>query len=516
MTAEPEYVRAKKREGKVPLPIKIFQGLGALPEAIKNFGFGTFLLFYYNQVLGLPAFPASAAIALALIADAVFDPFVGSFSDRLKTKWGRRHGLMYLSSAPLAVAIYAAFSPPPLQGTALAVWLFAAAVATNLAMSLFVVPWTALYAEFSDDYAERTTLVTFRHAVGWPCVILFTLLTWTFIFPSSPQYTPGQLNPHGYRIFAWVLALVVAAGAFLTTFLTRSEVPYLLQPTKETPPFSFVRLGRDVRHALANPDFAVLILGVLSFAAIAGTIGALGIYMNTYFWGLTPEQLRWFSFIILGAFAAFLVVTWLQRYFDKKTLLLAALALQIFDGSLVVGARLLNLLPPNGDKGLLIFLIANTIFSVFLGTILGIMFLSMIADTLDAQELRTGLRQEGMFAAAQAFAGKATTGLGTLISGFLLQFVVRWPTHVNPHHLDPAALTRLGLYGGILVPCFFIFVFMLGSFYRITRQSHAETIAALEQRRKETSRREVLDVQGERPVPGIPSTVSASPTPPLA
>jgi Na+/melibiose symporter-like transporter len=113
------------------------------------------------------------------------------------------------------------------------------------------------------------------------------------------------------------------------------------------------------------------------------------------------------------------------------------------------------------------------------------MFASMIADTLDVQELRTGLRQEGLFSAAQAFAGKATSGLGTLLSGFLLQYVVRWPTHVDPHHLDSAALVRLGAYGGILVPCFFVFVLMLGSLYRITRQSHAETIAALEQRRRD-------------------------------
>jgi Na+/melibiose symporter-like transporter len=513
MTPGTEYVRAKKREGKVPLPIKIFQGIGALPETIKNFAFGTFLLFYYNQVLGLPAFQASAAISAALILDAVFDPLVGSFSDGLKTRLGRRHSLMYLSAVPLGLALFLAFSPPQLSHGALTAWLFAVAVSSNLAMSLFAVPWTALYAEFSDDYAERTTIVTWRHAVGWPGIILFTFLTWTLIFPSSPQYTPGQLNPQGYRIFAVALALAVAGSAFATTFLTRKEIPYLLQPAKDTPAFSFLRMGRDIVHAAANRDFAVLILGVLCFSAVAGTAASLAIYMNTYFWGLTPEQLRWFAVIIVGAVLAFLAVTPLQKRLDKKPLLLTCLALQIFDGSVVVGARLLNLLPPNGDPRLILFLIANTIFSVFLGTMLGIMFLSMIADTLDAQELRTGLRQEGMFAAAQSFAGKATTGLGTLLSGYLLQYVVRWPTHVDPHHLDSAAVVRLGLYGGILVPCFFIFVFMLGSFYRITRESHAETIVALEQRRRTLG--ETAKLHDERPVPGV-AAVSASPTPPAA
>ena len=106
-----------------------------------------------------------------------------------------------------------------------------------------------------------------------------------------------------------------------------------------------------------------------------------------------------------------------------------------------------------------------------------------------------------MFAAAQSFAGKATTGLGTLLSGFLLQYVVRWPVHADPHQIAPSLLTRLGLYGGILVPCFFVFVFMLGSFYRITRESHAATIAALEQARKEKKEGSVPEPVIAEPVP---------------
>jgi Na+/melibiose symporter-like transporter len=481
---ESHYVRGRKRTGKVPLAIKFFQGVGALPEALKNFAFGTFLLFYYNQVLGLPALTASAAISAALIVDAVFDPLIGSFSDRLKTRWGRRHLLMFLASVPLALALALCFLPPHLDQRGLALWLFGAAVAADISMSLFAVPWASLYVEFSDDYGERTELVTWRYAVGWIGAIAFTLATWTFIFRSTPQFTPGQLNPTSYGFFAFAVGGAVLATALATTLLTAKEIPYLLQP-KSASTFSFLEVARDVLHAARNRDFAVLILGVLLFSAIAGTMGALGIYMNTYFWGLGPEQLRWFTLAIFGALAAFLVVSPLQKRFDKKSLLLVSLALQVLDGSAVVGARLLHLLPPNGDRGLIVFLIANATFDAFLGTVLGIMFASMIADTLDVQELKTGLRQEGLFSAAQAFAGKATAGLGTLLSGYLLQYVVRWPIHADPHHPDPSALFRLGLYGGILVPCFFVFVLMLGTFYRITRESHAETIAALELRRRD-------------------------------
>ena len=100
MASEPGlYRRDRVRVGKLGLSVKLYQAVGAIPESLKNFAFTTFLLFYYNQILGLNALAASAAIAIALTIDAMVDPLVGSFSDSLRTRLGRRHLLMYLSAA---------------------------------------------------------------------------------------------------------------------------------------------------------------------------------------------------------------------------------------------------------------------------------------------------------------------------------------------------------------------------------------------------------------------------------
>ena len=70
----PSYVRAQTRQGKVPLSTKIYQGIGALPEAFKGFGFGTFLLFFYSQVLGASPVLVSLAIGLTTFLDGAVDP----------------------------------------------------------------------------------------------------------------------------------------------------------------------------------------------------------------------------------------------------------------------------------------------------------------------------------------------------------------------------------------------------------------------------------------------------------
>ena len=484
-SSEETYQRARIRVGKVPISTKAFQAVGATTESLKGFAFGTFLLLYYNQILGVSAFKASAAIAVGLIIDAAFDPLIGSFSDGLKTRLGRRHLLMYLSAAPIGLGLYLSFSPPHgLSENLLLAWLFGSVVLTNISMSLFVIPWTALYAEFSDDYAERTTIVTWRYAVGTILTVAFTLAAYSFIFPKTQAYHFGQLNPHAYALFAPVVALATVATILVTTELTRRDIPYLLQPVNKTPRFSLLRVWRDIASTFTNRNFLILFAGALLYAGIDGTTGTLSIYMSTYFWGLSTEQLRWFTLSAAGAFAGFAALGVIGRLFDKKLVLLVSFAALCIDGMGVIGLRLLHLLPPNGSPILLAILVANDTLRSFLGVLLGIMFVSMLADTIDVQELNTGRRQEGIFSAALAFSGKATAGVGAIIAGFMLENMVHWPVHADPRTIDPNIVTRLGLVAGVIVPLLLVIPFTLGTRYSITRAAHTRIREELDRRRE--------------------------------
>jgi len=474
------YARAQARHGPLRLSTQLFQAIGALPDTFKSFAFGTFLLFYYNQVLGLSALKASWAISAALIIDAAIDPIVGSFSDNLRTRLGRRHPLMYASAVPLSLGLLLAFVPPSgWTGGPLTIWLFATVVLTNISMSLFIVPWTALYAEFSDDYAERTAIVTWRYAIGALGGVLAFYLTYKYVFPNSAAFRVGQLNPHGYHLFGPVVAMAVLVSVIVTTHLTRREVPYLLQPIATTPRFGLMRVLRELGSTLKNREFLILFTGAFITAGVSGTSDTLSIYLQTYFWGLTSAQLQWFGIAIAGAVLGFATVGPLERLIDKRPLLMVCFGLLVFDYVGMILLRLAHVLPANGDPRLLIILVSNETVRNWLGTLLGIMFASMIADTLDLQELRTGRRQEGIFAAALAFSGKATGGVGALVAGFLLERVIRWPSSVNLSHLDPALVVRLGVVGGVLTPIFFVIPLLLGFSYRITRASHAKVRAQL-------------------------------------
>ena len=478
------YARLKERGGPVPVSTKLYQGTGSWPDTFKNFAFNTFLLFYYSQVLGIPASLASLAMGIALVMDAVSDPVVGSFSDNLRSRLGRRHPLMYAAALPLAFSLWGTFAPPAGLGeVALFCWLLFFTISTRVALTFFLVPWSAMFAEFTDDYVERTTIVTYRYALGWAGGIAFTFLTWSFIFPATEAYPIGQLNPDAYRVFAPVLGLTVGLAVLFTTHMTRREVPYLYQPGQASR-FRFRVVLREVLLALENRNFLRIFMAVLIGAVIAGTAGAFDLYMATYFWGFSGEDLRWLAFAVIGAIAAFGAVYPLQRRYDKRTLLVGGLVLNMFFGMLFVSLRLLDVLPANGEPLLLVLYLVNATVRVAIGTVLGIAFVSMLADTLDDQELDTGRRQEGVFSSAISFSAKATAGFGIVIGGFILDYVIRFPRGEEPSRIAQETIVYLGVVDGLVMPLLGAIPIYLVAKYTLTRERHAEIRREIDARRE--------------------------------
>jgi Na+/melibiose symporter-like transporter len=478
-----EYERDRKRQGKVPVTTKIFQGIGGLPNSHKDFAFNTFLLLFYSQILGVPASTAAVVLALCLFADAITDPLVGAYSDNFKSRLGRRHPFMYGAALPFGIFIYLLFSPPAgATEPILVAWMFTFTLLTRVAFTFFVLPWSALLAEFSDDYVERTSIYTYRYLVGWIGGVAFSFGCYTFIFASSAEYPAGQLNPANYAVFAMVLGGLVTFWCLLSTHLTRREIPYLLQPKKATPEFNLRDLIGQVMLALTSPNFRLLFICVLLFAGVAGIGQVFDIYMNTYFWEFKPEDLRWMAFAIVGAMVSFATVPALQRIYQKQTILIATLVATMVLAMIKVLFRFADIWPDNGDPWLLVALVIHTTIISYLLTCAAILFGSMIADLVDEQEHRVNRRQEGVFSSAIGFSAKATSSLGLIIGGFLLDFLVAFPRGTQPGEVEYDILFRLAVTDGVVVPiAYFLPIWML-SRYTLTRDRLETIQAELQQR----------------------------------
>ena len=183
---------------RLSMPTMLSFGFGNIAEGIKSTAYGAFLLFFYQQVLGLSGSLAGLALAISVLSDAISDPLVGQFSDRFQTKWGRRHPLIAASAIPLAISFFLLFNPPTdLSQIQLFSWLVCFAVFARISITFYDIPHLALGAEMAHDYEQRTTLFTistlFRIASG----ALITFTAYELFFPTTESERGARFHFSG-------------------------------------------------------------------------------------------------------------------------------------------------------------------------------------------------------------------------------------------------------------------------------------------------------------------------------
>lgn len=418
-------------------------GFGAAAYGVKDSGFGTFLLLFYNQVIGLPPGQVGLVIMIALLIDATIDPAVGFFSDRTRTRWGRRHPWMYVSALPIAIGWLLLWNPPALSQPMTLLWLFAAAVVVRSAVSCYEVPAAALIAELSSDYDERTRITAYRYLFGWAGGLLMLVGAYAWFLKPTAEYANGLLNPDGYSQFALAGAIFMVVAILVSALGTHREIPHLPKPPIErgTLRDSFRALGRT----LNNRAFVILMLAGVCAYANQGINYALSNYLYSYVWGITGDT---FVLITLALFAgvliAFFAAPRLGRRGSKPGIATVAVVLAVAIVTAPYWLRLAGLFPEPGSPALLPMLLLFFAGGTALNVTAFILGASMMADVVEDSEARTGRRSEGVFFAGSFFVQKCTSGIGIFAAGAILA-VAGFPDKATPGQVPAATIDRLTL-----------------------------------------------------------------------
>ena len=475
--------------GRLRFGVKLAYGVGQLGEGLKNGAFGMFLLFYYNQVLGMPGTLAGLAVGTAVLVDAFTDPLAGSLSDHWRSRLGRRHPFMYASILPLAVSFYFLFNPTVTGDWALFVWLVVFANATRTSISLFYVPHNALGAEMTDDFDERTEVVGYRTFFGYVGHLLAVAVGFGLFFSATPEFENGQLNAAAYPPFAATLAVLMAVGIFWSSWGTRSLIPHLPKATERVSfhPLAVIRrVFADIATGMGCGSFRWLFSGILIVFVMVGVDGALNIYIYTYFWELGRGDIL----LVVAAHpvGVLLGVTLSTRIFarwGKRAGLMFGAASWASLQILPIALRLLGWFPENADPLLLPLLVAIRVIQGACTAQAPVATGSLAADSADEHELDTGRRQEGVFFAAISFSQKAASGCGTIVAGFALD-LIDWPRGAGVRtaaDVPPETLVDLGLLYGPYVAGFAVVALWCFFHIRLTRERHEEILAELAARR---------------------------------
>ncbi|MBU3068694.1 MFS transporter [Aestuariicella sp. G3-2] len=461
---------------------KLSYGIGSIPYALKEATFGNFVLFFYTQVLGLSGSLTGLAIFISVIWDAVSDPMVGAWSDRLKSRWGRRHPPMVLGSIPLALSFVILFSPPEAwleQQWAMFGWLLFSVLLLRTSLTIFYIPQNAMGAEMVDNYAERSSIVSFRTNLGWIAGVAIPAICLTVIF-AEVNGQDGRFVIANYAIYGWVAFVLVMLSCLLCVLGTRHYIPRLQKiaaRSKESP--GMRGMLSDTLATLRNDNFRRIFILEIAVGGTLGILGALQMITWTYFWELSVEQIALLALSSLLAVAvAFPGMSWMARRWEKQTLLRIAVAGLVFNTLWLVPGRLLGVIPENGTHWLFAMVFINTLITTILTIMRTVNLHSIMADIADEHELETGRRQEGVFFAATTFALKFVMGFGYMVAGPLLDIVGLQPG-VEPGQASESALFGIGIVVGPVLVALLMIPWWLAMRIDVSRKRTDEIQAAL-------------------------------------
>lgn len=455
---------------KPPVHVKFAYGLG---QAVQSGGFDValpFTFFYYTQVLGLSGVLTGIAVGLSLCADAIMDPLVGSISDNIKSKLGRRLPLMLLSIPLVALGFGLIFAPPKgLSEAMLFAWLLGASLVARGATSLFNVPFIALGAELSDGYLERSRIVVWRTLIGLVSAVVVIYLAYS-VYLTPPE---GLFKLAAYPAFGWSVAgLLLVCMVLCCAGVGRYAVGL---PQPETTDRSMIsRLPGEVMEIFSNRSFRILFFSCLLIMVAIGVNGTTGAHHNTFVWKIDTNQIQQLTFVLLvGTVIGVASASALARWFEKRSVVMIGVTMLNLVWLVAPVLWISGLYRPSGAAAIPQLLVMMVVAGIGIGLVL-VAFPAMMADAADEHELRFGHRREGLYFSGITFAAKAASGVGVLLAGIGLD-IMGMPPHADPSvAVSSDALIRLVIVHGPLAAVISGIGVALIWPYAITRQVHDE------------------------------------------
>tara|TARA_X000000950_G_scaffold135766_3_gene168883 strand:+ start:3936 stop:5312 length:1377 start_codon:yes stop_codon:yes gene_type:complete len=452
---------------KINIIQKISFGLGGGVNAVKTDFFVWYLGAYYLTVLGLSPILTGFALLLALFVDALSDPLIGTLSDRIRSKFGRRHFLMAFSLFPISLSYFMLFLPnPDWSENHLFLWLSFFTILTRFSVTLFDIPHRALAAEIPETYEDKANIMSLRE--GFQSLIAlshsFIILPFINLDANENWINVGIIG----AIIMFIFGLISIVG-------TKGLIPKLYKwPGEQRNNNSLKEIQKQITFVYKNKTIILFLFGSVTIQLAWGLANSLTFLTQTQFWGLTTLQIQEFIKIyFLSTIVSWFLLPKLVKRFEKKTILIfSLLVIGIFQAAPFVLYKI-GLMPEFGASSLVYFL---SVFIFITGTF-SIMSLmareSMVPDMIDQVQQESKLRQDGTISSLTSFCAKCMTGLGQFFSMFVL-----WLISYPQGSVEATYIQRemLALFQGPMIMLLFIIPIAIFSGYKIDRKKHIEIL----------------------------------------
>ena len=470
---------------RLPFWVKLLYGSGDWGIASVGIMRSIFYAIYLTDVVGLEPRLASFGAIVGIIWDAINDPLIGTFSDRLNTRWGRRRPFLLWFAIPFALSFVMLWSAPQWENqVALLAYVTLSFMIADTIQSLVSVPFLSLTPELTPDYDERTSLTSFRsffQLVGALTVVVAAPAIVDLVMESGGSQQQGFILVGA--IFGSIGAIpLLLIGLFIRETSKPVEMESIsfletLRLTWQNIPFRYA-VGIHMLNWSAVDMVAVAFPYFLLYWVAHGDLLA-----KIRIFGVDLAYESAFFGILMGTCILFIPFwLWLAKKRNKREAYILGMAIWII-------AELTIFAVQPGQTGFL--LAAATLGGIGVSAAYTLPD-SMFADVIEWDELRTRRRQEGIYYGVRAFIRKMT---GALMVFITLQ-ALGWSGYLSPPESavqftqSDSALRTIRLlvspFGALMLCGTIVFAWL----FPLSREKHGRIQKLLEKRRGREIKRE--------------------------
>lgn len=444
---------------KLPLKTKLGYGVASIGDSIAYDFIATFLLFFLTDLAGVtPAF-AGTIILLSVAWDAITDPLIGVWTDRSKSKYGKRRPFILSSAIPLGLAMVLLFNVVGFEGIGKNLYYLIMAIIFWTSYTAFSIPYFTLGGCITLDNDEKTKLSSIRQALNYIGVFCATSLALLLVGGFSDI---GYKESTAWLYTAIILAIITSLSILITWRATRGKEIVLEQEGEEGSIF------KDLLEILKSKTYVLIMLAALFYIIAYTWTTASTVYFASHVLLLSEQatSLIYLTVTIVGGLLTISLAKVAVR-FDKRSVYIAFLLLT---GVAMVAAKFIGITSLLGACFYMVFI-------SFSGAAYWTLIFNFLYDAADVDEFKFGRRRDGAIISFYSFFYKLGGAIAGQVAGIVLE-INGYDASAAVQGIDAAnAITSLfTIYPGI----FMILSGVMIMFYPISKPRYMALQTALE------------------------------------
>ena len=447
----------EKLASKLSIKEKIGYSLGDTASHFVWDMVGFWILIFYTDTFGISAAAAGTIMLIARFWDMANDPLMGIIADRTKTRWGKFRPYILWMALPYSILAVLTFTTPDLGSTGKVIY---AGTTYFLLMTVYTainLPYSSLGAVMTSDSYERAGLNSYRFVFAFIGQLIVSGAALTL----ANYFGEGD-SAKGYQ-YTLMLFGVISFVLFIVTFYSTKE---RVSPPKEQKD----SLREDFLNLFKNGPWVILFfVGIISFIMFALQNLSIAYYFKYYIG--KEESVQMFN--VIGTIALIVAIPFskpLAKRFGNRNVFLAS--------SLLSGFFFALLYIP-GEKDMWMIYTFNILAKMSYAPAVPLLW-TMLGDSADYSEWKTGRRATGLVFSAATFAQKAGWGIGGALAGWLLAIFQFTP---NVEQTE-SAITGIKLLISVFPGLLYMSCAILLYFYSIDHKTSMQMQADLEARRQ--------------------------------